>query len=330
MNLVDFAREIEQKQRTSRAEKHARPWKPTATPASAIGSKCDRKLVYMRVSPDLAAPPSEELSSIFEEGNLHDRDIRRELTELGYEVLDNQAEFSDERLELKGHVDGRLWFNGRRIPYEAKSTVGDGPASQADWREAEGLLGRYYDQLTLYLFLTSTPHGLGLFKNKATGQWRVVAIDLDYERAERLLQRAERVRDAVRLKVLPDRLLDRSECAGCQFNLTCLPGDAPVDPLLIAEDETLLDDLRKREAWRGDHEAFERLDKKTKERFKLTNGSRFVVGEFLVTKKVAKNGAVTVKTDVLTDKPEPPKVQDLIDDLKRSLERDKGAQQGGA
>lgn len=320
MNLGDFAREIEQKQRSSRAEKHARPWKPTATPASAIGSKCDRKLVYMRVAPDLAAPPSEELSSIFEEGNLHDRDIRRELTELGYEVLDNQAEFADERLELKGHVDGRLWFNGRRVPYEAKSTVGDGPASQADWAEAEGLLGRYYDQLTLYLYLTSTPHGLGLFKNKATGQWRVIAVDLDYERAERLLQRAERVRDAIRLKVLPERLLDRSECRSCPFETSCLPGDAPVDPLLIAQDDTLINDLRAREQMRGTAKSYDALDKKLKERFKLTAGSRFVAGEFIITKRTIKTGAVYVETEVAPGaQAQPPAEPNLEDALRRSL-----------
>ena len=304
MTIVEFAAHIQARQRQSRKDKHGRIWIPTATPASSLGYRCERRLVYQRVSPQLAAPPNEELSSIFTEGDMHHTQIRAELTELGFEVMDQETEFYDERLQIKGHIDGRIRFDGRRVPFEAKSTAGSGPSSQDDWRASDGLVGRYYTQLQTYLFLTASPEGLGLFKNKLTGLWNVCAVDLDYERAEEALQRAERVRDAVKLKMLPDRLLDRSECRGCPFELECLPGDAPVDPILLSDDAELLADLAQREALARDAKTHKQIDERIKERFRLTKGDRFAIGsDWLVTKKVATNGAVTVKTERLTPGP---------------------------
>ncbi len=323
-SLKLFAAELQAKQREERRKRHSKPWVPTATSASSLGYRCERRLVYQRVDPALAAPPNEELSSIFEEGDLHHVQIRKELADLGFEVLENESPFFDERLDIRGHIDGKLKIDGKRYPIELKSTMGQGPQTQEIWARETGLFARYYAQLMIYMFLTNTTEGLGLFKDKVTGLWTVCAVELDYAFAETLLKRAERVRDAVRMKVLPDRILDRSECRGCPFELVCLPGDAPVDPLLIAEDEKLIDDMRAREALRRDAGFFKSLDEKIKERFKLTKGERFIAGEFIVTKRTTKSGAVYVETEVAPGaKPEPPKVADLIADLKRSL----GAQQ---
>lgn len=319
-----FAKAMQMNQRELRRARHSHTWRPTMTPASMLGYRCDRRLVYQRLSPDLARVPDEDLASIFEEGNHHEAQVKRELSELGYEVLDTESEFIDARLDLKGQVDGRLRVivsrhdRGVRVPLEIKSTMEDGPRTQDDWRTRDGLFARYYAQLQTYMFLAPSPFGLGLFKSKPTGLWTVCAVELDYAYAEELLKRAERVRDAVRLKVLPDRLLDRSECGGCPFDLTCLPGDAPIDPLLIAEDDELLNELRQREALRADAGAFKKLDERIKNRVKLTHGDRFIVGEFLITKMTNKAGAVTVRTEV-RGHPEPPQVRDPMSDLQGSL-----------
>lgn len=304
MRLVDFARNLEAAQRSRRAAAHRDPWVPTATPASSIGYQCERRIAYQRLEPMAAAAPGEELSSLFEEGDLHEKDVKAELSALGLDVVDGQTQFYDERLDLRGHIDGRLMIgsgkDAARVPVEIKSTTGRGPSTQAEWARETGLFGRYYAQLQIYMFLTSSPEALGLFKDKITGLWTVCAIELDFAYAEGLLKKAERVRDAVRLKVLPDRIPDRSECRGCPFYLACLPGDAPVDPLLLAEDDQLLSDLEAREKLSDSAQAHGLLDKRIKERFKLTQGHRFIVGSWLITKTVASNGAVTVKTSRLT------------------------------
>lgn len=299
--LEEFAASIEAAQRKARAAEHAKPYLPTATPASALGYSCDRRIVYLRTQPLDAAPPSEELSSIFAEGRHHEKQIRRELSELGFEVLEGEVAFADERLDIRGHIDGKLqtpW--GTRIPVEIKSWSGDGPRSEIDWRDESGdLMHRYYSQMQSYLYLTSQPEGLLLTKNKLTGLWALAPARLDFDFVEQLLKKAERVRDAVRAGVLPDRDPKRTECRGCPWFLTCLPGEAPVDPLLLAEDDGLILDLETRDKIAESAKAFDVVDKRIKERFKLTAGTKFLVGRFVVTKKVARNGAITVKTEAL-------------------------------
>lgn len=299
-DLEQFAAELQTKQAERRKAAHSAPWIPTATAASSIGYKCERRILYQRMQPQDAAPPNAELSSIFDEGNLHHKAVRAELADLGYEVVDGETQFFDERLDLRGHIDGRIRILGRRVPVEIKSMMGQGPRTQADWASRDGIMGRYYDQLQIYLFLTSCQDGLGLFKDKATGLWTVCAVDLDYAHAEKLVQKAERLRDAFKMKVLPDRLLDRSECPGCPFALTCLPGDAHVDPLLLANDDQLQDDMATRESLRKAAGDFDKLDERIKERFKMTAGSRFVLGRFLITKKPHGKG-IRIVTEVLED-----------------------------
>lgn len=299
--IEDFARTIESAQRKARSAQAAQPYQPTATPASALGYACERRLVYIRTQPMAATPPSEELSSIFREGREHEKQIRRELSELGFEVLEGEVPFADRVLDLKGHIDGRMqtpW--GSRVPVEIKSWSGDGPRTEAEWRDDAGdLMFRYYCQAQAYMYLTAEPEILLLTKNKLTGLWAIAAAHLDYGFVEKLLQKAERVRDYVAAGLLPDRDATRAECRGCPWFGVCLPGEAPIDPLLLAEDDQLQQQLLVREGLRETAKQFEKLDGVIKERFKLTAGVRFLIGDFLVTKKVARNGAITVKTEVL-------------------------------
>jgi hypothetical protein len=313
MSTQELAVEMMTAQRAKRLKDRSRPWRPSATPASSLGVGCDRHLVYQRMWPELAAPISEELASIFTEGNIHQTQVRTELVELGYEVVEAEVNFRDDRLEISGTIDGKISRQGdpahggpRRIPVEIKSWGGDGPTcvDEMDTR----LMKKYFAQMQTYLLLTEQPDGLMLFKSKMTGLWSVFPVELDYERGEELFQTAERVRDAVRrikaakengcneaelFELLPDRCLDRGPCDSCQFRLHCGPAEAEVDPLLLAQDADLLAKLERREELDQGRREFAKLDDGIKERFKLTGGTRFVVGGatgFLVEKKVQKNG----------------------------------------
>jgi hypothetical protein len=235
---------------------------------------------------------------------LHQREVRADVVTLGFEIVEAEVNFKDKRLEISGTIDGKIEVRDpdggrpRRIPVEIKSTAGAAPANEAAWRDSETpLLRRYYAQLQTYLYLTNEPEGLGIFKDKITGLWSVVPVALDFAYVEKLLQRAERIAAAVAAweadqsdNNLPSRLADRSECNGCPFKDTvCLPSDAPVDPLLLAVDDRLLAQLEEREACDPAATRFDKIDKLVKERFKLTAGTRFVVGGprgFIVTKKV--------------------------------------------
>ena len=45
-NLEQFARDLEAAQAARRQKLHEAPWVPTATAASSIGYKCERRIVY--------------------------------------------------------------------------------------------------------------------------------------------------------------------------------------------------------------------------------------------------------------------------------------------
>jgi hypothetical protein len=283
MTAAELAAAIVEAQVKKHTASATRIWAPQMTPATDLGYRCERRIVYLRTLPDKAECVSVELDSIFEEGRLHQTDVRRELAELGFEVVEAETNFRDANLEISGTIDGKIAVSGDhhapRIPLEIKSTMGEAPSTVEAWRAGVGLVQRYYAQIQIYLYLTSSPEGIGLWKNKATGLWSTCAAPLDYEYAETLLRRAESVRDHVRARTLPDRILDRSECNGCPWaNTVCLPADAAVDPMLLVEDAALLAQLIEREAVKPASDRYNKIDDEVKARFKLTAGSRFVVG----------------------------------------------------
>jgi hypothetical protein len=297
MTLDELAVAIMDAQRKRRREKHAKIYEPRSTTASSLGYRCERRLVYARTQPHYAAPIGDELASIFEEGNLHQSDVRRELIELGFEALEAERSFRDEALEIGGRIDGMLMLTGDhhsvRVPVEIKSCSGTPPTTAEGLRNHDGIYGRYYAQMQVYLYLTNSPWGVFLFKDKITGLWSIVPVPLDYAYAEGLLKKAERVRDHVRAGTLPDRLADRGECPGCPWcDSLCHPAEAAVDPLLLVTDTELLSQLEERERIDPMATRFDQIDKAVKVRFKMTAGERFVVGDergFLVVKK--KHGA---------------------------------------
>lgn len=291
--VQDLANKICALQRARRKAKHAKIYEPRSTTASSLGYKCERRSVYARTKPEQKEPTSEELASIFEEGNLHQADVRKELIEIGHEVLEVELPLRDDALEIGARLDGKLAISdehrAERIPLEIKSCTGPPPETAEKMRDHDGIYYRYYCQMQSYLFLDSTPFGVFIFKDKITGLWFAVVVPLDFEFAEELLKRAERIRDHIKAGTLPDRLEDRSECGSCPFrDSICNPSDADADAMLLSKDEKLLEQIKRREEIQETAKEFEKLDKAIKERFKLTKGDRFVVGDengFLVTKK---------------------------------------------
>ena len=100
----DLATKIMFAQRNARHAKHKKLYEPRSTTASSLGYKCERRIVYSRTEPHYAEQVGEELASIFEEGNLHQSDVRRELIELGFEALEAERTFRDEKLEIGGRT----------------------------------------------------------------------------------------------------------------------------------------------------------------------------------------------------------------------------------
>lgn len=339
-DLEQWARALEQRQLAGRLKRRVSTWKPTATAATQLGYECERRIVYQRVLPWAAEPISAELASIFEEGEHHERQVLRELEEeLGVKLRNRAASFRDEKLDVVGKIDTEAFVEGVGwVPVEVKGLTHI-PGDDVEGAElADGpvaLHRRYFAQLQTYLYLRNIEMGLFIFKSKATGRWRVVPVSLDYGRMETILQRAERVRDAVRAYVqafgtvmaytqdgpppdaedvpflspewanallageehLPERIPDRSECGACPFKRHCNPSQAPIDPALLVEDQALIADLQKLLEAKPHRQTYERGYKKVKERFMLTAGSVFFAGHFRVEKKPHGQGTKLVITN---------------------------------
>lgn len=315
--LTDFARELEEKQRAHRLAERSGLWRPMMTPATDMGYHCDRRIVLHRTQPEMARPISEELASIFTEGKMHEVNVRTELAVLGFEIVETELNFRDEDLEISGTIDGKLEVavpddylarfdlrHGKiRIPTEIKCVTPDPPRTSDDWQNHSlALFRRYFTQLQSYMILTSSPFGMGLFKAKITGLWTVVPVELDYRGGEQLMQRAERVRDAVAAvkkegeSALPKRMPGRQECPTCPYRDTvCHPADEEIDPMLLIEDTDLLVQLKRRHEIDPLRKEYKSLDEEIRTRFKLTAGSLWVVGDvddgFSITRKITKSGS---------------------------------------
>lgn len=289
MMLSDLAHQIETRQRAHRLAKRSRLWRPVSTPATDLGYRCVRRIVYHRTLPEKAKPISEELASIFEEGKIHETQVKIELAELGFEVVETEVHFRDEALDISGAIDGKIQdvenFR-RRHPIEIKGMTGDPPKTEEALKYHSGIYGRYYCQMQCYLYLTDVWEGLFIFKSKTTGLYTVVPVVLDLDLMEGLLKKAEAVRDHVRAGTLPEPLADRSECFLCPWRDTeCHPEEHAPDPMLLAVDDELEAQILRREELDGPRKEFAKLHDLLRTRFKMTKGDRFLCGDFVVEKK---------------------------------------------
>jgi CRISPR/Cas system-associated exonuclease Cas4 (RecB family) len=217
-----------------------------ATRASSLGHDCERFQVYQRTQNHLRVLHDERLQAIFDLGNELETYTIREMENAGIAVLQRGRDWFDERLDISGHVDCSIVLPGWEptIPVEIKglnpATAGqiESAADIKDHRSA--WVRRYYGQLQTYLLLEERELGMYALLDKGSGWLKFMPAPLDYEYAEHMLQRAERIRDHVRAGTLPDRVIE--DCERCGFRHICAP-DMLGEGTAILSDEvgTLLD-----------------------------------------------------------------------------------------
>ena len=84
-------------------------------------------------------------------------------------------------------------------------------------------LRKYPAQMNMYLLLDNKDYGVFILKNKSTGMLKVLDVYLDYDYAESLLKKAERINHYVDNDILPNHYSDASICDRCDFRHICLP-----------------------------------------------------------------------------------------------------------
>jgi len=279
--------------------RHRDPYYSEWNSASEIGDPCIRRIVYQRLSPELALPEPPDLMFIFKHGHWVEKEVYAELAEAGYEVVEQQRPFVDRDLKIKGKIDGKIVmkWKGRtyRPPFDAKGyspAIWSSVDSAKDFLESDQpFLKKVPAQITLYNVLDKENEakvGLVYMKNKVTGQPKQVAIPLVQSYVDWLLKRTRMVNDFVARKELPPRIeYDETVCEKCPFRAACLketPRGALNPVVLDPEKEAkLLGMLQERERLDPLRKSFKDLDGRISA---IVRGhSKIIIGDFVISGK---------------------------------------------
>lgn len=285
--------------------------------ASSLGDPCERRLVLERTSWQEKKPHDVGLQYVFDEGNLQERAVLNDLEEAGIRIIEQQRDFSWKEYQITGHIDGKISVDGKTPPLEIKSM------SPNIWRtmETEDDLkrypwtDRYRAQIQLYLLMAEEEEGILILKNKSTGQLKQINIALDYEFAESLIQKAERINDHVKNDTLPNYVEDKSLCAECAFVHICCPKIEYGEELEIVNDAELIEMLNRREVLIPLKKEYEQLDKEIKAF--IGDRENIMAGEWHLTVKESERKGYTVESSVVKRF----KIERLIADKERESDK---------
>lgn len=302
-------------------EEERQNWPVNSNRASQLGDDCERKLVYWRTRWQEAALPSVELSLIFREGRYAEKAVLDTLRQAGVEVIREGEPLSWPEYQITGRIDAIVAVDSKYYPLEIKSSnpnvwrtiayMGPGVYSWEEVKEAferKPWLRRYLAQITLYMLCSELEEGLMLFKNKSTGALCQINVNLDYEYAEQLVKRAERINKHIAEGTLPDRIdFDPEVCPKCPFFHLCLPGHDANSPLKYVSDEFAVEKIKALLKLKEASQEYKRLYNWVKEWVweKHPDADRVTVGgDVIIEKKRSKSGAKLMKISAATEEGE--------------------------
>lgn len=195
--------------------------------ASNIGHPCERYLYLLITRWEEQQPHDVCLQNVFDLGNTLETHTINNLKEAGYEVITpTQWSFQIEKPLITGREDLRIKDeNGELIPVEVK---GISPFEFGKLNTVEDFLhsNKYYirqypAQLQIYMYHFNKLYGFFALTNKLTGETKMIRMDFDWDMADRLLKKAERIYKAIENKKEPDAVEDMSMCEGCKLSHIC-------------------------------------------------------------------------------------------------------------
>jgi len=271
-------------------QKQIKVWTAKSNRASQIGDPCIRKLVYYRLYPELQELYDVSLQYIFNEGNLQEQALVKDLQAAGFIIVETQRDFFDQRYNLSGHIDGKILIDSKYYPLEIKSMnphIWDSVNTIEDF-DKYNWTKKYPAQLQSYMFLGNHETAVMLLKNKSTGRVKQLWFDLDYEYCEKLLKKCETINQFVAKKELPERMLSEDCQSFCPFYSSCCPDSAGFTPLDFIDEPEMIKNIQAWELMKDYASEYNRLDKQIKGR--LRGIQKAVIGDYLITGKEIKNG----------------------------------------
>lgn len=287
--------------------------------ASQLGGDCERRLVYYRTHGEQAALPDVHTKLIFEEGSLHEEDLKIKLAQAGVRFILTQQPLVLNEYQITGTIDGAIIHGDPpvAVPVDIKS------ASENVWRqmaprgpgcyefsEVQWVFDRrpwlrcYPAQIMLYAAMKGCDRGILLFKNKTSGALAQINVPIDRPYVEGLFRRAKRINEHVANGTLPDRIpFDEKVCPRCPFYALCLPGYSAGPPIAYVSDE---DATAKLEEWaraEPDHKVYEDLTAWIREWAwaKYPDTDTVALVGWLIEKKKSRSGARLTSIRRLSD-----------------------------
>jgi hypothetical protein len=267
-------------------KKKISPYPRTTSILSDVG-ECDRQMAYHLTNWKDRPLHDEDLQALFDAGKEQESILIRELMGLGYEFMSGQEviEIKNRKGEViaRGKIDGKIRWQGVKIPCEVKAMNAftfDSLETVEDFSKKPHLR-KYVRQLRMYCHGNNEPEGLMLCTD-FRGHWKIFVIQWDAGECEQILQRLERVHEAVKAKTQPDRIEYRDEiCGKCPFAHICLPDVLRKESAIIT-DEDLIQRLERRGAVAEARAEYESLDKSVKADLKKRVEKQAIAGDFFI------------------------------------------------
>ena len=279
--------------------------------ASNIGHPCERYLYLLIKHWDEQRPHDEGLQNIFDFGNSVEEYTIKKLKDAGLEVVtpvvrswkvENPLITGREDIRIKDPTDGQLYpaeIKGLS-PYEWErlNTIDDFYNSKRHYVRA------YPAQLMVYCWKFEKEKGFFILTNKLTGKIKTIEVPFDWQKADELLKKAERIYAALADptgKTLPPACDDFTVCDSCSLRHLCTADiDRPEMEIDDGELEALID--KKNElatAYKAYNETNDEIKRCVGEREKVLAGKYVVTvkeiqkAEYLVKARTEKRISVT-------------------------------------
>lgn len=197
-------------------------YKPSGIYASQISS-CQLQMVWNITKWEQKELWDEHVQALLDAGKAREREIIRELLNLGIQVVEGQSKFEEKAIGVVGRYEGKIKLNEHKLLFEIKATspnVWQSIANADDlWRK--WWTRKYIYQMQLYLF-GMNEEGMILILDDSRGHWKLIPILTDYEIGEWVFKQCEEVKKHIETETEPEPIdYDADICGNCPFQSLC-------------------------------------------------------------------------------------------------------------
>lgn len=268
--------------------------------ASNLGHPCERYLYLLIKHWDEQKPHDVGLQNIFDLGNTLEDHTIQTIKEAGFEVITPTVRsWKIEKPLITGREDIRIKDeNGELIPVEIKGLSPNEWAklnSVEDFKASKRPYVRGYPaQLQVYMLHFGKEKGFFALTNKLTGETKFIEMPFDYDYAEALLQKAERIYKALEDETPPAACDDITCCESCSLAHIC--GEMRRVPADIELDDELDELINRKNELAAAKKEYEDCDREIKAR--VGEREKVITGKYLITRKSFVKNAYTVPESV--------------------------------